>query len=149
MGPSQLLTAALATLATASLVPRAPAAPRLVSVDFSGDGCPDATRNSVKGSMSKLTMSYPDFAAYFVGTDRMNFQKSCLAHLTIEEGVPGFALAVRRISGGGTFVGTGEVSLELRAETFWQVDADNQVSSSSPAAFFSHVSSFFLFFLTG
>ena len=138
MGPSHLLTAALLTLTTAlALSPRAPAAPRLVSVSYSGNACPDPAANTVTGSMSRLSLTFPDFVAQLGGPDFRASNRNCNAFLSIEEGVPGFRLAVRRISGEAVFFGSGGVGLAVYSTAFWQDDADHTVGFWAFRSFFA------------
>ena len=128
MGPSHLLTTALLTLATAATIsPRAPAAPRLVSVSYSGNGC-DPAANTVTGSMSRLSLTFPDFVAQLGSSDFRASNRNCNAFLSIDEGVPGFQLAVRRISGEASFFGSAGVGLAVHSTAFWQDNADHTVS---------------------
>lgn len=127
MGPSQLLMAALATVTSASLAPRVPAAPRLISAEFAGNGCPDSTSNTVSGSTSRLSFTFPNFNAE-LGSDPRTRNRNCIAMLSLEDGVSGYALAVRRISGEAAFYGSPNVTLGLFSTAYWSHDAEFTVS---------------------
>ena len=120
MWPSHLLPALLAPLAAASLDPRALAAPRLASYELNGVGCPVPGASTISGSTSSLSLTLPDFISEIRGTERRDFNRNCLAVLRIEEGVPGYRLAIRRVQGEGMFFGSPDVRLRLQSVAYFQ-----------------------------
>ncbi|SPN99210.1 uncharacterized protein DNG_02247 [Cephalotrichum gorgonifer] len=130
---SSLLAAGLsATITTALAVsPRAPAVPRILKVDFTGNGC-TANTPKVSGSASRLTLSLGDFGSHIgYEGDRPLSVGSCNAQITIDDGVPGWALAVKKVSVEGSLFGAGSGNLTLSSLAFWQHSPDITFSNTA------------------
>lgn len=118
---SLALSGALAAaLATASpLSARIPAAPRLVDATFSGNGCPQGSPTTLRGSGNAITMSFPNMFAALSDDNVVDRSKRCGLIVNVLDGVPGWALAVKSVSGSGSLYATEGVELAFLTTLFW------------------------------
>ncbi|KAI0160839.1 hypothetical protein GGR52DRAFT_148748 [Hypoxylon sp. FL1284] len=81
-------------LPDASNAPFSP--PVIRSVSFSGNGCPqDGGTKNVSGGWQHFAVTLPDFAVSYGGTKPKS--ANCQAHMSLEDGEPGWQVALRDV----------------------------------------------------
>jgi hypothetical protein len=123
-----LSTAFLASVLGAGIVNGATAAPRMVSITFSGNGCPQGANNTVSANGGTLTFTYNDYSVILGGPEgRAAATSNCQAHISFDQGIPGYALTVQSVSGRGLMYATPNVTLSVLTTLFWSQNASNTV----------------------
>lgn len=115
----QTLYPALA-LATDAAAP--PTLPRITSVQYSGNGCPDDA--SRKGDFNDPTFRFDSFAASFPGTGRT---VNCEVHVQAAGATAGWQVALSQVNVDGRLVLDPGVGLVYFTQTYFSDDAADTV----------------------
>jgi len=96
--------------------PTATALPRIASYSFSGDGC-QSDNVIVTAETGKLIVQMNDF--WVQSGDADNFSKRCVGHFNMNEGVPGYRLAIKSVSYEGYLFSSGGIRIGTSTDVQW------------------------------
>jgi hypothetical protein len=112
----------------AAAVPAAAAALKMMSFSLSGNGCPSTT--AYKTGPGTISYNLTDFSTE-IGphVSPVEKTKNCGAHISLSQGVPGWSLAVTKVTGEGMWYAGNDTTLTTFVTVFWSQDASKTVSS--------------------
>jgi Domain of unknown function (DUF4360) len=101
-----------------------PAAPRILSVTYSGSGCPQDSNNGMTADANNLNFSFPSFNARFNSQgDNVN----CQIHLSLGGGAPGWQLSLEQVNVKGTLWEADDAQVAFYTTVFWSQTASDTV----------------------
>lgn len=134
---------ALLAATGASLVSSLPVDPHnnpgasVVSVAYSGNGCPQGSSNNLVSNGEGLTFSFNNFNAEL---NSGNSGANCEVHLTINgNGVPGWQLRLSSVEVEGDLNESNDASVTINTNAFWSESAATTVSRLPRTASWSNV----------
>lgn len=101
-----------------------PSLPRITSVQYSGNGCPNNGARS--GDFNSPTFKYNNFAAASPGT---NQTVNCEVHLQASGGSAGWQVALSHVNVNGHLVLDPGMSLDYYTQAYFSENAANTVGS--------------------
>ncbi len=127
MGPLARLTLLLAAVFPSAVVSDSPASlPKITSITFSGNGCPQGSATKYDGSFDDLSVSYPsDFIARLPGDKPM---ANCQVHIQASGASSGWQFALKDNWVQGRVWLQPGTSLEYYTSVYFSQDAANTVS---------------------
>jgi hypothetical protein len=127
---SQVLLAVMAlgsSLAAGAPTADPPAAPAIVSVTYSGNGCPQGSRNEMYGDEDTLNFAFHDFDARFGADGRST---NCQVHLNLVGGGPGWALSLETVNVKGALSESADAEVSFYTTSFWSQTASDTITKT-------------------
>jgi hypothetical protein len=100
-----------------------PAAPTVIQAVYSGNGCPQGSRNELRPDTDSLDVAMYAFNGNFGDTGSMN----CEVHLTLSGGAPGWALSLETVRTTGLLRQNPGTEVAFFTTVYWSQTAANTV----------------------